>query len=385
MSDTINQDKLEVTILYPCLNEEDAIGECVREALAVFAQEGLSGEVLVVDNNSTDRSAEIARAEGARVVEERRPGYGSAYLKGFEEARGTYIIMLDADGTYPVEMSGEFVSLMRDEGVEMVIGNRFGGKMEDNAMPWMNQHIGNPILSTMTRILYRVDLRDMHCGMRGVRRAVIPRLQLQTPGMEFATEMIVKALDQGVRYREVVIPYRPRVGDSKLQPFRDAWRHIEYMLVFAPSASFLWPGFVLTSIGFIVQVILLAGPRHIFFRTWNVHTNLLGVVTSLTGNTLIVLGLISAALARAVGMDFIKQPLARFFSSVRHRSLRLFGVALLTGGLLMWLAVIARWLFSGGESLSAVAFLSFATSVLVVGAELLGCAFLLNVIRLQRR
>ena len=373
----------EVTVLFPCLDEEQAIGGCVSDALGVLQEAGLQGEVLVVDNASTDRSAEIARERGARVVTEERRGYGSAYLRGLEEARGDYIVMLDADGTYPVEMVPEFVQRMRD-GAQLVIGNRFAGKMDREAMPLLNRYVGNPILSGMTRLLYRVRLRDIHCGMRGIRRDVVPGLELQTPGMEFATEMIVKALDHGLTFEQVGIPYRPRVGESKLHPLRDAWRHVEYMLVFSPLLLFLLPGLLLYLFGVAVQLVLLFGPRLIFFRVWGVHTNLAGLAASMTGMTLMVLGMVSCAQAWSIKMRFRHSPVSRWIARRGHRWIRMIGLGFFLSGLGMWTSIIIAWWRSGFGELAAMSYLSLATTLLASGLELVGASFLVHVISLRR-
>jgi len=373
----------EVTVLFPCFNEEAAIGDCVKQSIQVMRDADISGEVLVVDNASTDRSPDIARECGARVVREERKGYGSAYLRGFSEARGQFIIMLDADGTYPAEMIPDFVQAMRDEDVEMVIGNRFAGKMERDAMPLLNRYVGNPILSGMTRLLYRVNLKDIHCGMRGIRRSVIPRLSLQTPGMEFATEMIVKALDHELRFKQLDIPYRPRIGDSKLSPLRDAWRHVEYMLVFAPVTLFIMPGFLLYLFGMSIQLFLLAGPQWLGFHTWDVHTNIAGLAAAMTGMTLMVLGMVSCAQAWSVKMRFRHSPIARWIANKGDPFIRLLGLTFFMLGLGTWLYITVTWWLSDFGALSAMPILTLATILLSSGLELLGAAFLVHVISLS--
>jgi glycosyltransferase involved in cell wall biosynthesis len=371
-----------VSIVFPALNEEAAIARCVHEATEALARTGLPGEVVVVDNGSTDRTADIARRAGARVVTEPRPGYGAACLRGLTEAEGECVLLLDADGTYPVEMVGDFVRALRD-GADVVLGNRFGGQLERGSMPLLNRYIGNPILSGMTRMLFRAPLTDIHCGMRGIRRDRVAALDLRMPGMEFATEMVVKALDQGMRVREVSIAYRPRLGPSKLRPLRDAWRHAEYMLVFSPSVLFLWPGILLFLLGTGLQVVLLSGPRMLLFRTWDVHTNLAGLTAALAGSTLIVLGIVAATFAWSIGMRFRHSAVARAVAKAGDRPVRIAAVLLALAGGAMWVAVIARWVASGFGSLAAVPYLSLATTLLTGGLELLVAAFLVHIIRLK--
>ncbi len=373
-----------VTVLFPCLNEERAIGECVDRARDALAKAGIPGEVLVVDNGSTDRSAEIARAHGARVVSETRRGYGSAYLRGFSEARGEYVVMLDADGTYPAEMLGEFVRILRDEGADLVVGNRFAGAMESGAMPLMNRYVGNPILSGLTRVLFRVRLKDIHCGMRAFRRERMLETDLRMPGMEFATEMIVKALDSDLIVREVGIPYRPRLGESKLNPFRDAWRHIEYMLIFSPALLFLLPGALLAFFGLFIQVWLVAGPRSFWFHTWNVHTNVAGLTAALFGLTLLTFGMITAGYAGATGMRFRHSRVARSFAQKAEVPSRYLGLVLTLTGITWWVVLVGKWVLSGFGDFAEVPALSLATTLLTGGLELIGAAFIIHLIGLTR-
>lgn len=374
---------MTVSIVLPALNEEAAIAGCVRQAMDALGRIGLRGEVVVIDNGSTDRTAEIARRGGARVVSEPRPGYGAACRRGLQEARGEFVLLLDADATYPVEMVGEFVRAMRDEDADVVLGNRFGGLMERGAMPPLNRYIGNPLLSGMTRVLFRAPLTDIHCGMRGVRRQRIAALDLRMPGMEFATEMLVKALDQGLRIREVTIPYRPRLGPSKLRPLRDAWRHAEYMLVFSPSLLFLWPGVLLFFGGTTLQFLLLSGPRMLLFRPWDMHTSLAGLAAALAGSTLLVLGLVASAFAWSIGMRFRHSPVARAVARGGDRPVRLAGAVLALAGASMWITEIGRWAASGFGALAAVPYLSLASTLFASGLELLVASFLVHVIRLK--
>ncbi len=246
----------EVSVVIPCLNEEDGIGRVVEQAHSALHAAGLAGEVIVVDNASEDRSAERARAAGATVVFERRRGYGSAYLSGLAAARGRYVVMTDADGTYPLEALGEFVERLR-AGAQLVVGNRFAGTIEAGAMPWPNRYIGNPLLTGMLNLLFRSGVSDAHCGLRALRRDVLPTLGLSATGMEFASEMVIKAGKRHLRVEEVPIDYRPRIGDSKLSRGRDAWRHIRFMLVYSPTFLFALPGLVAT-VGGLAGLVTLA-------------------------------------------------------------------------------------------------------------------------------
>jgi glycosyltransferase involved in cell wall biosynthesis len=248
--------EVEVSVVIPCLNEEEGIVPVVEQARAGLEAAGLTGEVIVVDNASEDRSAELARAAGATVVYEPRRGYGSAYLAGLAAARGDYIVMADADGTYDLSNIGALVEKLRD-GAGMVLGSRFRGTIHPGAMPWPNRYIGNPILTGMLNVLFGAHVSDAHCGLRAVRREVVPQLELSATGMEFASEMVIKAGKRHVRIEEIPIDYHPRIGESKLSRVSDAWRHVRFMLVHSPTFLFLVPG-GLTALGGLVGLCILA-------------------------------------------------------------------------------------------------------------------------------
>jgi len=251
----------EVSVVIPCLNEADGITGVVVEALAGLRAAGLAGEVIVVDNGSDDASAALAEDAGATVIGEPRRGYGSAYLAGFAAARGRYVVMADADGTYPLDRIGDFVARLR-AGADMVIGSRFKGTIEPGAMPWPNRYLGNPLLTGMLNILFRSNVSDAHCGLRAIRRDSIPALKLSAVGMEFASEMVIKAGKRGLRIEEIPIGYRVRIGESKLSRFSDAWRHIRFMFVYSPAFLFLLPGGVAALFG-LSGLIVLGSMRHL--------------------------------------------------------------------------------------------------------------------------
>ncbi|MHB8511014.1 MAG: glycosyltransferase family 2 protein [Actinomycetota bacterium] len=242
---------LDVSIVIPCLNEETTIVACVEHALAAIVGAGVRGEVLVVDNNSTDRSAELARAAGARVIHETRRGYGSAYLAGLAAAEGRAILMGDADLTYDFGELGRFLNLMDSTNADMVMGNRMQGQMEQGAMPWLHKWIGNPALTGLLNMFFRTGVKDAHCGLRMVRTSALERMNLCTPGMEFASEMVIKAARAGLKIIETPIEYKahPELRESKLNTWRDGFRHLRYMLASAPGAWYWVPALTLAALG----------------------------------------------------------------------------------------------------------------------------------------
>ena len=241
------RDELLVSVVIPCLNEEENITQVVTHALSVLEREGLAGEVIVADNGSTDGSAELAAAAGARVVSEPRRGYGSAYLAGFAAAQGAYIVMGDADLTYDFDEIPRFVAML-DDGAQLVMGDRMDN-IEPGAMHWLNRYIGNPVLSGTLNLFFKTGIRDAHCGMRGLRRDILPRLDLRTTGMEFASEMVIRASKEHLDIREFPINYHPRGGETKVSRVRDGWRHLRYLLVHSPTHLFMVPGALLTVLG----------------------------------------------------------------------------------------------------------------------------------------
>jgi hypothetical protein len=246
---------VDASIVIPCLDEERTIAPCVESAFRALAIANVTGEVLVVDNGSTDRSAEIAAAAGARVIHESRPGYGSAYLAGLAASNGTYILMGDGDGTYDFTELPAFLELARG-GADLVIGSRFRGTILPGAMPWHHRWIGNPVLTGLLNLLFRTGVTDAHCGLRLVARSALPTLNLHSPGMEFASEMVISAKRAGLSIAETEVVYRarPSGSDSKLHSLRDGLRHVRYILAWATGTALALPAAFLIVIGVVVML-----------------------------------------------------------------------------------------------------------------------------------
>src|SRR5688572_7310852 len=259
---------------------------------------GIAGEVVVADNASEDRSAELAAGAGARVVTEPRRGYGSAYLAGFAAARGRYIVMADADLTYDFGEIPRFVEVL-EEGAELVMGDRMSN-IQPGAMPWLHRYIGNPVLTGLLNLFFHTGVRDAHCGMRAFRRDVLPRLDLRTTGMEFASEMVIRAAKERLDIRQFPIEYHPREGESKLSSFRDGWRHLRFLLVHSPTHLFLVPGAVLALLGTLIALTVVTRIE-LFGRAWELHTMMAGAVLMIVGVQVVVLGLC----AHAYGMYYM--------------------------------------------------------------------------------
>ena len=264
---------LELTILMPCLNEAETLATCIDKAQAFLRRAGIDGEVLIADNGSTDGSQDIARAHGARVEPIPARGYGSALIGGIRAARGRYVIMADSDDSYDFSALDLFVERLR-EGWQLVMGNRFQGGIKPGAMPPLHRYLGNPVLTGIGRLFFRSPSGDFHCGLRGFDRAAILSLDLQTPGMEFASEMVIKATIAKLRITEVPTTLSPdgRSRPPHLRSWRDGWRHLRFLLLFSPRWLFLYPGFAIFVLGLLLMAWLIPGPRRLVGITLDIHT-----------------------------------------------------------------------------------------------------------------
>jgi glycosyltransferase involved in cell wall biosynthesis len=373
----------EITVVVPCLNEEEAVGKVVDQALEGIRRSGRTGEVLVVDNDSTDRSAEVAAAHGARVVTERRRGYGSAYLTGLEAAQGEYIVMGDADETYPLQELGPFVDRL-EAGDDLVMGSRFKGTIHGDAMPFLNRFVGNPILTGMLNLLFGVKVSDAHCGMRAIRKDAAEALELHSTGMEFASEMVFKAYRRGLAVSEIPIDYYPRVGESKLNRIGDAWRHVRFMLLYSPSWLYIVPGSALLLLGVAGMLALATGPVDVFGRSWQIHTMLGFVALTLIGAQVIQLGVFARtyALVRIGEHDPL---LDRLGGRLRLEH------GLLVGGGLVLLAVVGliavgvEWASEGFETLGRAYETALLATMLGLGIQIVFGAFFLALLVMPLR
>jgi hypothetical protein len=373
-------DELIVSVVIPCLNEAENIEACVKSALEALETSGIAGEVLVADNASEDGSAELAEAAGARVIHEPRRGYGSAYLAGFRAARGRYIVMADADLTYAFAEIPRFVEHL-DAGSDLVMGDRMD-QIQPGAMPWLHRYVGNPILSGTLNLFFRTGVRDAHCGMRAVRRDVLPRLDLHATGMEFASEMVVRAAKEKLNISQFPIEYHPRGGESKLSTWRDGWRHLRFLLVHSPTHLFIVPATVMLALGVLIMATVLTKVE-ILGRAWDVHTMLAGSLLAIVGTQVIGLGLC----AHAYGTYYLgsKDP---WFDRMRARfrlehGLILGGIVAVIG-FIVAAVVVGIWINRGFGALSEVRLAITAATLIVVGIQIFFSSFLISIIGLRR-
>jgi glycosyltransferase involved in cell wall biosynthesis len=356
-----------ISIVMPCLNEAETVAVCVRKALAWLSASGNSGEVLVVDNGSTDRSAELATEAGAQVIRERRRGYGNAYLRGFAEARGDIIVMGDADDTYDFSRLDDLIRPL-EQGYDMVLGNRFAGGVQPGAMPWAHRYIGSPIINLLIRRFIGVRVGDSQSGFRAFTRAAYQRLRLRSGGMELASEMIVNAAREGLTITEVPAPYNVRLGESKLNTVRDGWRHLRFLLISAPNFLFVLPGLALVGMGAVVTVLSFLAPGGIEIGSLAWQPVFAGSIFLAIGANALVFGAITKSYGVSRGIlreDAWTRFYARFFSLERVLGV---GGALLVLGLVLNLGLFVVWA-AGGKLTLGLQLAALAQGLMIVGAN----------------
>jgi glycosyltransferase involved in cell wall biosynthesis len=337
-------EEIELSVVMPCLNENRTLGTCIRKAREAMARHGILGEIIVADNGSTDGSQQIAVDSGARVVPVATRGYGSALRGGIAAARGRFILMGDADDSYDFGQLGAFVSKLR-EGYDLVMGNRFRGGILPDAMPRLHRYLGNPVLTSIGRLFFKSPIGDFHCGLRAFRTNAIERLQLQTLGMEFASEMIVKATRFGLRVAEIPTTLSPsgRGRASHLRTWRDGWRHLRFLLLYSPRWLFLYPGALLLVLGTAVSVWLLPGPRKVGAITFDIHTLLFAAIAILIGFQSINFAAFSKIFAIREGLLPEDPRLNRIFRYVTLELGLLVGVLLVLAGASAWVFGLSYW------------------------------------------
>jgi Glycosyl transferase family 2 len=376
-----NGDGPLVSVVIPCLNEAECIERCVTLARQTLDANGLDGEVVVCDNGSTDGSEALAAEAGARVTSEVRRGYGSAYIAGFKAARGRYIVMVDADLTYDFGDIPRFVEQL-ESGAHMVIGDRMDN-IQPGAMPWLHRYVGNPFLTGMLNLFFRTGVKDAHCGMRAIRRDVLPQLDVRTTGMEFASEMVIRAAQEELDIRQVPIEYRPRTGESKLSSFRDGWRHLRFLLVHSPTHLFIIPGAAMALLGTAIALTVLT-QVDVFGREWDTHAIIGGGLLMVVGTQVVALGLC----AHAYGTYFMGARDA-WFDRMRARFRLehglLLGAGVLAVGLVLGGVVVTTWIDRGFGSLAEERLAVVGATLTMVGIQIFFSSFLLSIMGLRRR
>lgn len=380
---------VELTILMPCLNEAETVALCIAKAQKFLSTHQVNGEILVADNGSTDNSVAIAQQAGARVIHVAERGYGAALLAGIHAAQGQYIIMGDADDSYDFLNLLPILEALR-AGNQLVMGNRFKGGIAAGAMPFLHRYIGNPILSLFGRILFHVPVGDFHCGLRGFHRDAIVGLNLITTGMEFASEMVVKAALYQLKITEVPVELHKdgRNRPPHLRTWHDGWRHLRFLLLFSPKWLFLYPGILLTVIGLVVAIVLTQGPYKLGKVTFDIHTLLYAVLMVIIGFQLSFFYIFSKSFAIRQKLLPDDPTLSKLHRIFPLEAGIVGGVSLIVVGLALSARALYGWQMAGFGPLDARAVMRItvpSVGILILGVQLLFSAFLLSYFSLRHQ
>jgi glycosyltransferase involved in cell wall biosynthesis len=366
---------MKFSVVLPCKDEEKTVGGCIDKA-----KKALPGaEIIVVDNNSHDKSAAIARKYGAIVIRERIDGYGAALLRGFDAAKGDYIIMCDADGTYDLN---EAKKLIKYRNRDIVIGNRFGN-MKKGSMDLLHKYVGNPVLSFIMRTFFKVKVKDAHSGFRMIKKRSLEKLKLDGNGMEIASEMLIKAAKHKMKIKEIPISYYPRQGISKLNTFKDGWKHLRLMLLYSPDYLFLVPGILLLLIGFTIMALLLNGP--IYFGNFKIdfHPMILGSLLTILGYQIILLWFYTKTYG-IIHLGEKDRLLDRIHKIINLEKGIFIGLAALAIGVIIAAVIMVRWLSTGFGALFEIRNSIFAFTLIVIGIQTIFSSFFLSIIGARR-
>ncbi len=379
---------VEISIVMPCLNEAETLATCIQKAQRAIANENLSAEIIVADNGSTDGSQAIAMEHGARVVPVARKGYGSALIAGIGAAHGRFVIMGDADDSYDFTAIAPLIEKLR-AGYDLVMGNRFLGGIESGAMPWSHRWIGNPVLTLISRIFFHTPVGDAHCGLRGFRKEAYVRMRLRATGMEFASEMVIKASLKGMRIAEVPVSLRPdgRSRPPHLRTWRDGWRHLRFMLLFSPRWLFLYPGLALFAAGVLLSAVLLGGPVYVAGLRLDIHTLLVAGFLALVGYQLVLFAVFTKIFAIRSGFHPPHPLLETIFRYVTLEVGVAVGALMALTGLIALIVAVASWGAVGFGSLDPSLTMRQvipAVVLLALGTQTVFASFFISILSIDR-
>ncbi|MDZ7724660.1 MAG: glycosyltransferase family 2 protein [candidate division KSB1 bacterium] len=374
-----------VSVVMPCLNEEQTLAICLEKAKRALETLDMQGEIIVADNGSTDASLDIARAHQARIIQESKRGYGNVYRAGIAAARGEFIIIGDSDDSYDFGDIPRFVREL-EKGYDVVMGNRFKGSIEKKAMPWLHRYIGNPLLTGVLNLFFRAGISDAHCGMRAFTRHAYDTMNLTTAGMEFASEMVIKAALSDLRMTEIPVTlYRDgRSGSPHLRSFRDGWRHLRFMLLYSPTHLFLWPGFTLFALGLLIMIILLPGPFYFAGHNFDTHVMVLGSMLTILGFQIVLLGLYARIFAlthRFIKRDRQLEQAFKFFNL--ERGILAGGIVFLFGFVIN-LYILITWISKDFGALDQVREALFASTLIILGVQIVFSSFYMSLLGINQ-
>lgn len=371
-----------VSVVFPVRNEEKSLGQAIKDVSASLESSGYSFEVVVSDS-STDKSPQIAKNHKAKLISHGLEGYGNAYLNAFGHVRGKYVFMADPDGSYDLGKAHVFIREL-ERGYDFVIGNRFTDGMEKGSMPYIHRRIGNPMLSKLTRFLFKLDIRDVHCGMRAIRSESLEAMDLHATGMEFATEMVMKAREKNLKIKEMPIAYRKRKGDSKLNTFSDGWRHLRFLLLFSPDYLFLYPGLLLTVSGIVATAAFYYGIVSLLEIKFYFHPMFASTLATVVGYQLLMFSLFSRTYASThLGReDVVTKKLA---AMIGLEKAAVMGFTACVVGFFVLGTILYRWLRSGFGELDEVSNSIIGLTLISVGVQTVSSAFMLSILSIGRR
>ncbi len=378
--------EIEVSVVLPCKNEEKTVGVCIKKIQSVFQTMGIKGEIIVADS-STDNSAKIAESLGARVVTPWNKGYGNAYLAGFAAARGNILLMGDADDTYDFFEIPRLLEPIRQGKADFVLGSRLKGTIMPGAMPWLHRFVGNPLLTFFLNTFFGTKISDTHTGFRAFTAKSLEKMQLKTTGMEFASEMIIKAAKKRLRIAEVPVTYHPRHADapSNLSSFKDGWRHLRFMLLHAPNYLFLVPGAMLFSTGLALMLMLLQGPMNIFGLNLDLHPLIVGSLITILGFQLIMMGVFTKIYAVLNKFEEHSLTTSLLFKHFSLEKASLLATAIIATGAVLSADIFSKWLSSGMGSLFEIRSAILASTLIILGTQLVFFAFFIGVLEIEKR
>ena len=379
----------EVSVVLPCLNERETVGICVAKAVAALEGAHIKGEVIVADNGSTDGSVELARAAGARVVHVDHRGYGNALRGGIQAARGMYVLMADSDDSYEFAHIPRFVEQLRS-GSELVMGNRFRGGIEKGAMPPLHRYLGNPVLTAIGRLFFRSPCKDFHCGIRAFRKQSYERMDIRSTGMEFASEMVVKASLLRMKVSEVPTTLSPdgRSHPPHLRTWHDGWRHLRFLLMYSPRWLFLYPGIASILLGLAACLWLMPGPRRVGDIVFDVHTLAYAFGSMLVGFQLLAFAVFTKVFAITEGLLPEDPRLNRMFNYIKLETGLIVGTVFVVMGAAGSIFALSTWAHSSFGPITSENILRvvlFSVFALILGPQIIFSSFFLSILGLRRR
>ncbi len=373
----------EISIILPCLNEEQALGFCLEKIKEVIKKNNLKAEIIVIDNGSTDRSCKIAKRKKVKVVYEPERGYGSACLRGFKAAKGKYLFLSDSDGSYDFNEIPRFIRELKG-GSDFVIGDRFKGKIEKGAMSWFHKYIGNPMLSGILRLFFKTKINDVHCGMRAITKKALSKLDLRAAGMEFASEMIIQTVKNHLKIKEMPINYYKREGTSKLKSFRDGWKHLRFMLLYSPLFLFFIPGIILFLIGLISLAWLYFGSLKIFGIQLQYHPMFLSALLIIIGYQLIIFALF----AKTYAINHLGEKSSSFSNIYKYITIEkagIGGIILILLGLIIFGLIFFNWIRANFGVLEEIKNSIIALTLIIFGIQTIFSSFMLSILGIKKK